>query len=150
MTRNVKGQFSAGKYALGIAALGLVFCIALAAAHSKSRAINARPLGATEMSAIVGDGTFCRWEATCDTAFKEGASDCSRCSSSNGRAVCCPNSYYDCFYDGGPACSGEIKYKAAMSGSSGTCLTCTGSLQPMGTCDYTHAVDNGENSCTDM
>ena len=128
MKAKTSAQVTVGKYVLSIAALGVVFCIALFSARHNPPSISARPLSATEMSAIVGDG-WCVKHFTCYVGVKEG-NDCVFCLKDGARILCCPHETKTCDYDGGNSdCIGG----ARMVGTpiEGSC-TCTSSAPQIG------------------
>ena len=82
----------------------------------------------TEMASTFGDGTCpCKKTYDCDQGFKSGSSNCAYCDSSlYDHTRCCDlGNTDDCTYGTQSACSESSVYSGPISGSAGTCGTCT-------------------------
>ena len=102
-----------------------------------------RVLSGDELAIIFGDApgddpmtSPCKSPKNCRDRFVTGGTQCSYCDSTGFRDMCCLSGKKGsgCNYTGLPACADADRYIGLMSGSPGTCASCTGSLAKDGKC----------------
>lgn len=125
----------------GVAILAVFILGVLATARRAEARTEGRVLSEAEMAGLFGDGDGATDESVsldynCNSPFKDGTSDCAYCDSGVQRLVCCKLGVKtNCRYGTKSACGKVDRYVGPISGSPGTCGSCTtGNPQPMGTC----------------
>jgi len=108
------------------------------------RPLLGRTLASGEMDSLFGDGSDpCVYSITCETAIKDGASNCAYCDFGFSLKICCNlGTETTCDYSGIEECKDKDRYIGAVHGSYGTCGKCTStSYAKSGTCTSIKEAD---------
>jgi hypothetical protein len=142
LRRGAQGAFLVSLFMI----LGGIFSLART---GEAAPVKVRVLTASESGATFGDNAVkCHKNYACTTGFTDAPGKCAKCQSVNNREVCCSfGTKDDCAYTGGGACTNSDRYIGDISGSAGTCNTCTSLAYTKQTVGCTSVVNGAGTAC---